>query len=297
MAPLTEQLLGAPVAIEIQEATRSLIRSGPKTRPPKLVSVHRATTSPFSFYLKQQAKSAGSVGIVFDEQVLDSSETSEGLVDRVQQLNDDPTVDAVLLEHPLPAPLDFFAAVSKLLPAKDVDGVGATNLGYLVARRPVQVPAVASAALAIARHYHVPIQGRRVAVIGRSETVGLPLALLLLLRGEGADATVTIAHSQTTELADTLRGVSTIFSCAGQPGLLTRSNVPPGCTLIDIGLSSMPDPARSSGVRAVGDADAASLDGWVSGLTPVPGGVGPVTVAQLMWNAAHGWSLLHRGQP
>jgi methylenetetrahydrofolate dehydrogenase (NADP+) / methenyltetrahydrofolate cyclohydrolase len=292
---LTEQLLGQPVAASIQEATRAKIRELPHAPAPKLVSVHRATTSPFSFYLKQQAKAAEAVGVGFEEQGLDASETPHSIVARLRRLNADTSVDAVLLEHPLPPPFDFFAAASELRPEKDVDGVGALNLGHLLARRPIQVPAVALAAMAIARHYRLPIQGQRVAVLGRSETVGLPLALLLLLRGEGGDATVTIAHSQTPNLAETLRGVSVIFSCVGHPGLLTRANVPPGTAVVDVGLSSLPDPARTSGVRAAGDADAASLDGWASALTPVPGGVGPVTVAQLMWNAVHGWSLL-RGE-
>jgi methylenetetrahydrofolate dehydrogenase (NADP+) / methenyltetrahydrofolate cyclohydrolase len=289
---VTEQLLGHPVASAIQEATRAKIREFPNAPGPKLVSVHRATTSPFSFYLKQQARAAETVGIGFEDHSLDPSETPESVLDRLRRLNADPSVDAVLLEHPLPPPIDYFAAVSELRPEKDVDGVGAVNLGHLLARRPIQVPAVARAAVAIAHHYHLPIQGQRVAVLGRSETVGLPLALLLLLRGEGGDATVTIAHSQTPNLAEALRGVSVIFSCVGRPGLLTRANVAPGTAVVDIGLSSLPDPARPSGVRAVGDADAVSLDGWASALTPVPGGVGPVTVAQLMWNAAHGWSLL-----
>jgi methylenetetrahydrofolate dehydrogenase (NADP+) / methenyltetrahydrofolate cyclohydrolase len=177
-----------------------------------------------------------------------------------------------------------------------VDGVGAPNLGRLVAPRPVHVPAVALAAIEIARHYRVPLEGERVAVIGRSETVGLPLAICLAGRAEGMNATVTLAHSRTRELSRALAGVRTIFSCVGQPGLLNRTVVPEGATVIDVGLSSVPDPSAKGGTRAVGDVDANSLDGWAAGVTPVPGGVGPVTVAELMASVVHARDLLSPGE-
>jgi methylenetetrahydrofolate dehydrogenase (NADP+)/methenyltetrahydrofolate cyclohydrolase len=157
----------------------------------------------------------------------------------------------------------------------------------------LHVPAVARAALAIARHYRLPIQGARVAVVGRSESVGLPLALSLAGRAEGMNATVTLAHSRTPDLARALAGVRTIFSCVGHPGLLDRSVVPEGASVVDIGLTSVPDSSAKSGARAVGDADWDSLEGWATAVTPVPGGVGPVTVAELMAGVARARDLLH----
>jgi methylenetetrahydrofolate dehydrogenase (NADP+)/methenyltetrahydrofolate cyclohydrolase len=244
-------------------------------------------------YLKHQSKAADAVGIRFEPIALPADAGAKELAALTGRLGADPTVDGVLVEHPLPPSFDFLGAVARLPVEKDVDGVGPANLGRLLARRPVQVPAVALAALRVAQHYGIAVAGRRVAVVGRSETVGLPLALLLLGRGPTADATVTVAHSKTPDLAAALLGSEVVFSCAGQPGLLDRSVVPKGAAVIDIGLSTTPDPTRPSGVRIVGDADAASLDGWASALTPVPGGVGPVTVACLMGNAVRGWELLH----
>ena len=129
----------------------------------------------------------------------------------------------------------------------------------------------------------------RVAVIGRSSTVGRPLALLLSARGESGDATVTLAHSRTPRLADALAGSDIIVSCAGVPGLVQRGVAPKGSIVVDVGLSSVADSSTPSGFRAVGDADAASLEGWAEALTPVPGGLGPVTAAQLTWNVVEGW--------
>lgn len=293
---MTERLEGKPVAESIDASTRARIRGAPPDLPaPTLVSVHRAVESPFRFYLRRQSRAAESVGVKFREDTISTTDRPVDLDVRMRALDQDPSVHAVLLEHPLPPPFDFFRSVSELRPEKDVDGVGAQNLGRLVAQRPVHVPAVALAAIAIAGHYRVPIDGESVAVIGRSETVGLPLAICLAGRSEGMNATVTLAHSRTRELARSLAGVRTIFSCVGRPGLLDRSNVPEGAFVIDVGLSSLPDPAAKGGARAAGDADAASLEGWASGLTPVPGGVGPVTVAELMASAVRARDLLASG--
>ncbi len=213
-------------------------------------------------------------------------------MDRIRTLDHDPSVHGVLVEHPLPPPYDFSAAIGQLRPEKDVDGVGTENLGRLLSGRAGHAPAVCRAALALARHYQLPFEGAPVAVVGRSGTVGLPLALLLMRRPPGPNATVTVAHSQTPDLARALASSRVIFSCAGSPHLLTRSVVPRGASVVDIGLGSLPDPSRPGGARLVGDADPESLDGWASAFTPVPGGVGPVTVAQLMWNTVQAWQML-----
>ncbi len=280
---VTVRLEGKPVAEAIDRATRAAIESAPSgAPPPTLVSVHRDVDSPFRFYLRRQEKAAAALGIAFRSVAVPTAGGEEGLVGAIAALDRDPSVDAVLVEHPLPAPYDFPRAVASLRPEKDVDGVGATNLGRLLEGRPVHVPAVARAAVSIARHYRLPLEGEPVAVIGRSETVGLPLAVLLTGRGSSTNSTVTIAHSRTRDLRAVLAGSRTIFSCAGRPGLLDRDNVPEGASIVDVGLSSVPDPARAGASRAVGDADAVVLDGWAGALTPVPGGVGPVTVAELM---------------
>ena len=293
---MTQRLEGKPVAEAIEAASRrEAARAGPSTAPPTLVSVHRGLDTPFRFYLRRQAKAAEAAGIRFRDEPLAAGAGPADLRARLRALDADDGVHAVLVEHPLPAPFDFLAAVAELRAEKDVDGVGPVNLGRLVAQRPLHVPAVARAAIAIAQHYRAPIEGERVAVIGRSETVGLPLAIALAGRADGMNATVTIAHSRTTGLARALEGARTIFSCVGRPGLLDRGVVPEGAYVIDVGLSSVPDPTRPGGVRAVGDANADSLDGWAAGLAPVPGGVGPVTVAALMAAVVRARDLLVSG--
>jgi methylenetetrahydrofolate dehydrogenase (NADP+) / methenyltetrahydrofolate cyclohydrolase len=288
---VTVRLEGKPVAEALDRATREAIAQRGDRPAPSLVSVHRGVDSPFRFYLKRQAKAASALGIAFRDEPLGPGDGPTELVERLRSLDRAPEVHGVLVEHPLPPPFDFLAAIEELRPEKDVDGVGPRNLGRLTAGRPLHVPAVACAAFDIARHYQLPLEGERVAVVGRSETVGRPLALLLSGRPPGGNATVLLVHSQSRDLKACLADVRTIFSCVGRPGLLDRDVVPRGAHVVDVGLSSVPDPDRAGGVRAVGDADAASLEGWAGSLTPVPGGVGPVTVAELMASTVRAWKL------
>jgi methylenetetrahydrofolate dehydrogenase (NADP+) / methenyltetrahydrofolate cyclohydrolase len=290
---VTLRLDGKPVAEATDRASRDALAAGRPGGPSaSLVSVHRGVDSPFRFYLRRQAKAAAALGIGFRDIALGAGDGPEALVLALRQLDRDPSVHGVLVEHPLPPPFDFFRAVDELRLEKDVDGVGARNLGRLVGQRPVQVPAVARAALGIARHYRLPLDGESVAVVGRSSTVGLPLALLLAAPPPGANAAVTVLHSRSGDLAKRLAGATTIFSCAGHPGLLSRATVPEGAHVVDVGLSSVPDPERPGAQKAVGDADARALDGWAASLTPIPGGVGPVTVAELMSATVRAWQVL-----
>jgi 5,10-methylene-tetrahydrofolate dehydrogenase/methenyl tetrahydrofolate cyclohydrolase len=296
---LTARWDGRALSEGLLTAARQAVDSGTPDggRPPSLVSVHMAGPSPYSFYLRQQAKAADRAGITFRDITLAPELTAPTLREVMRALDAEPGVDAVILEHPLPPQLGFFSAASALRLEKDVDGVGATSLGRLLAGQPVHVPAVARGAVKLARHHGASFPGRPVAVVGRSETVGLPIALLLSVRGLGADATVTLAHSRTPDLATALQGADVVFSCAGQPGLLTRGNVPEGAAIVDVGLSNVPDSTVPGGQRAVGDADTDDLDGWARAVTPVPGGVGPVTVATLMESTVLAWDLLGRGKP
>ncbi|MCI4332724.1 MAG: bifunctional 5,10-methylenetetrahydrofolate dehydrogenase/5,10-methenyltetrahydrofolate cyclohydrolase [Thermoplasmata archaeon] len=296
---MTARWDGRALSEGLLTAARQAVESGVPEggRPPSLVSVHLPGPSPFSFYLRQQARAAEGAGITFRDITLAPELTAPALRDVVRALDAEPSIDAVILEHPLPPQLGFFGAASALRLEKDVDGVGAASLGRLVAGQPVHVPAVARGAIKLARHHGVAFPGRRVAVVGRSETVGLPIALLLGVRGLGADATVTVAHSRTPDLATALEGAEVVFGCAGKPKLLNRSTVPRGAAVVDVGLVSVPDDSVPGGQRAVGDADGEDLEGWARAVTPVPGGVGPVTVATLMESTVQAWDLLGRGKP
>lgn len=290
---MTRRLEGTPVADRIFTKTRESVLAGQSRGwpMPTLASVHLGSGTPFEFYLRRQKKAADSAGVQLREVLLNPTITSTELRSQIDALDSDASVHGVLIEHPLPAAADFAGAIARLRPEKDVDGVGHANLGSLVAGTPLHVPAVARAARAILSHYDIETAGRQVVVLGRSPTVGVPLALLFVLRGSEGDSTVTIAHSASGPLGSILEPADIIVSCVGHPGLLTRENVPHSATVVDVGLTSAPDPERPGRSRIAGDADP-SLDGWVEALSPVPGGVGPVTVAELFGNLVRGWTAL-----
>lgn len=289
----TARLEGKELAGRLLEETRAKVEGWTRSgrAAPTLRSVAVGEGSPFAVYQRQQGRTAERAGVRFEPVILPEQVSQQELESELQRADQDPSVHGVILQHPLPSGLDFDHAIALLRPAKDIDGVGAVNLGHLVARRPLHVPAVALAARDLLVQHRIPTAGRRVLVVGRSGTVGLPAALLLLLPGPMGDATVTVAHSRTRDLDGTLRQAEVIISCVGRPGLLRRENVAEGAWVIDVGLSTLPDPSKPQGVRIAGDADQASLEGWAGGLTPVPGGVGPVTVAELMANCAKGYQV------
>jgi methylenetetrahydrofolate dehydrogenase (NADP+)/methenyltetrahydrofolate cyclohydrolase len=197
-------------------------------------------------------------------------------------------MDGILVAHSLPPGMDFQEIARHIAPEKDVDGSNPLSLGLLAAGRPGYVPAVALATRSFLEYHGISTRGKTLVVVGRSSTVGIPTALLYLLRGASGDATVTIAHSQTPDLGEALRSADIVISCAGSPGLLDRSKVRRGSIVLDVGVS-IPKMTGGSGVLR-GDADVSSLDGWAAAVTPVPGGVGPVTVAHLLASTVSSWA-------
>ncbi len=291
-APTTRELVGKPVAEQLYEETARKWRDRTGAPIPGLASVAVGEDGPFRLYQRQQRRSFERQGLRFREVVVPGNASMAELRSTLAGLNADPEVHGILLQHPLPRPLEFFAAMSEVSPEKDIDGVGIQNLGRLVTRQPIHVPAVAKAALEILRFYGLSPARKRVTVVGRSETVGIPTVLLLLMKGEWGDATVTVAHSGTPDLDAAVRGADIVISCAGKHRIVNRGNVKQGAVVVDVGVSGIPDPAKPGATLMVGDADAQELAGWASAVTPVPGGVGPVTVAELIRNTVVAWSLL-----
>ncbi len=192
---------------------------------------------------------------------------------------------------PLPGHLDGDRVLLAVDPAKDVDGFHPENLGRLVSGRPRAVACTPKGVLRLLAHYDIPVAGQRVAVVGRSVIVGRPMALLLNLKATMGDATVIMCHSRTPDLAAETRRADVLVAALGRPEFLTREHVAPGAVVVDVGINRVDDPAASKGYRLVGDVAAADLDGHAAALTPVPGGVGPMTIAMLLENT---WDAMLR---
>jgi methylenetetrahydrofolate dehydrogenase (NADP+)/methenyltetrahydrofolate cyclohydrolase len=199
------------------------------------------------------------------------------LVARVEALNADPSVHGILVQLPLPQGIDEYAVLGAVSPAKDADGFHPASLGALLSGRPRFVPCTPAGILRLIDHAGVALAGRRAVVIGRSTIVGKPLALLLLQR----DATVTICHSKTQQLEDVARQADILIAAVGRPKLVGAAMVKPGACVVDVGINRLADGSLA------GDVDFASareVAGWI---TPVPGGVGPMTIAMLLENCLH----------
>lgn len=226
-------------------------------------------------YVRNKRRTAEQVGINSFHHELSANTPQEDVEALIQQLNADPAVDGILVQLPLPAGLDSERITELLDPAKDADGLHPHNLGLLVLGRDGITPCTPTGVMRILDHYGIETSGKNVVVVGRSFLVGRPQALLMTNRG--ADATATIAHSRTADLAATCRGADIIVAAVGVPKLIGADHVKPGATVIDVGINRVDD-------RLVGDADFDALIDIAGAITPVPGGVGPMTIAMLMDN-------------
>ena len=226
-------------------------------------------------YVRGKRSDAAQVGIrsIHHEVAADASQ--DEIFDLIATLNADDEVDGILVQLPLPSPLDGEATVERIDPAKDVDGLHPFNLGQLVLDRPGLRPCTPSGVIRILDHYEIPTAGKRAVVIGRSFLVGRPLALML--SAKGADATVSVAHSRTTDLAAVSREADILVAAVGVPRIVTADFVKPGATVIDIGINRIGD-------KLVGDVAFDEILDVAGAVTPVPGGVGPMTRAMLLVN-------------
>ena len=226
-------------------------------------------------YVRGKHRDAAEVGIRSIHRELDSSVGQDELFGVVKELNDDDEVDGILVQLPLPEPLDGEATVERIDPVKDVDGLHPFNLGQLVLDRPGLRPCTPGGVMRILDHYGITTVGKRAVVVGRSFLVGRPLALMLSARG--ADATVSVAHSRTADLAGMARSADILVAAVGVPRLITAEYIQPGATVIDVGINRVDE-------RLVGDVAFDEVAEVAGAITPVPGGVGPMTRAMLLEN-------------
>ena len=243
-----------------------------------LVGDHPASRS----YVTAKEKACAECGLASRELALPAASPLPDILSAVASLNADPAIDGILVQLPLPDPAMERRVIDAIDPAKDVDGFTVVSAGRLLANLPTFVPCTPLGIVELLRVANLPLSGAEIVVIGRSAIVGRPLSILLSQKG--ADATVTLCHSRTRDLAAHTRAADVVVVAAGRPHTLTASMVRPGAVVIDVGVNRVPDPSRKTGYRLVGDADFDDLLPVASAITPVPGGVGPMTIAMLLSN-------------
>jgi methylenetetrahydrofolate dehydrogenase (NADP+)/methenyltetrahydrofolate cyclohydrolase len=266
-------LEGGPIAAEIRSAVAEDVATFTLTkgRPPALAVVIIGREAPSTVYLGQILKGCAKVGIEARFAEIDGEATEAAIVARIRELNEDPTVDGVIVQMPLPPNIRLRAVVDAIDPAKDIDGIHPLNAGLLRLGYDGFLPATAHAAVEILRRSGIEIEGRDAVVVGRSAVVGMPAAFLLVRE----DATVTVCHSRTRDLPGKVRAADIVIVAAGRPGLITGAMLKPGAVVVDVGINIVDG-------HIVGDVDFASARLVASAITPVPGGVGPLTNALLL---------------
>ncbi len=245
---------------------------------PRLVSVSVGDTAAAELYVRNQQKQAESAGVQFEARSYPEETSLEQLIGILQGLNHDPRVNGIIIQRPLPEHIPVKVLQKAVHPLKDVEGMHPASIGNIVYNDLALGPCTAVAAVEILETLPLQMEGLNVTVIGHSEIVGKPIAFLMM----GLGATVTVCHHMTRSVAMHSRAADAVFVAVGKPGLVTGDMIKPGAAVIDIGINRVETP---DGARTVGDADfdsCAEVAGWI---TPVPGGVGPVTVATLMKNA------------
>ena len=243
-------------------------------------------------YVTRKERACDDVGI-YTETLTPSAEISQNdLLGIVRELNADDRFHGILVQLPLPEHISPDAVISAISPLKDVDGLHTENAGLLVQGAPRFVPATPLGVQRMLIEHGVETSGAEVVIIGRSNLVGRPLSLLLTQRGRGGDATVTVCHTRSSNVARHTLAADVVVAAAGAPSTVTKDMVSENAVVIDVGVSRVTDSSRKSGYKLVGDVDFDAVSQNVSAITPVPGGVGPMTVAMLLHNVV----LAHRLQ-
>ncbi len=276
---------GRTVSKEIREKLKGAVAEmSARGVTPGLAAVLIGADPASETYVNAKAKACAVAGIFSEVIRRDAAIAQSELEGLVNELNQRDDIDGILVQSPLPSGLDEQKITVTIDPAKDVDGfhpysVGATSLGMSAPR-----PCTPAGILALLKYYNIETEGAEAVVVGRSNIVGRPLANLLSQKSEGGNATVTLAHSRTKNLPEVCRRADILIAALGKPGLITTDFVKPGAVVIDVGVNRVEDTTRKSGYRLVGDVDFEPVEKIASHITPVPGGVGPMTIAMLLSN-------------
>lgn len=271
----------ATIKAEIAKEVQKMVEAG--QRRPHLVAVLVGHDGGSETYVRNKVIACEACGFQSTLIRYESDVTEEELLQCVDRLNVDATVDGFIVQLPLPKHISEQKVTERISPAKDVDGFTPINVGKMAIGLPCYVPATPKGIIELLKRYHIATSGKRCVVLGRSNIVGKPMALLMMQKQYG-DATVTVCHSHSTTLKEECRQADIIIAAIGRPGFVTADMVKKGAVVIDVGTTRVPDASRPKGFRLCGDVDFPNVAPLCSYITPVPGGVGPMTICMLMLN-------------
>jgi methylenetetrahydrofolate dehydrogenase (NADP+)/methenyltetrahydrofolate cyclohydrolase len=269
-------LHGQPVATKIESALKKRLNG--VSRPPGLAFVLVGNNPAAELYVRLKKRKCTDVGIASRDTTFPATVSEQELLLHIEGLNRDPTVDGILVQLPLPRHIPSAHVTAAIDPSKDVDGFHPFNIGkLLLGEKPMFIPCTPLGIQTLLVHYDIPLEGKHVVIIGRSNIVGKPLAALLMQKAPHANATVTVANSATSHLPEITRTADILITAMGNPHFLKADMVRKGSVVIDVGITRV-------GRAIVGDVDFDRVAPLTSAITPVPGGIGPMTIAMLMSN-------------
>lgn len=281
---------GKKMAEEIREEIRlgaeELVKAG--HRPPGLAVILVGENPASQTYVRSKSRACEAAGFHSRQVNRPASISEADLLDLVRRFNEDPEIHGILVQLPLPEHIDAQKVIETIAPEKDVDGFHPVNAGRLMVGLPGFVPCTPAGILQMLLRTGVETRGKFAVVLGRSNIVGKPVAQLLSRKGPGGDCTVCIAHSRTHDLPGVCRMADILVAAIGRPQFVTADMVKPGAVVIDVGINRIADPDSSKGYRMVGDVDFDAAEKVAGAITPVPGGVGPMTIAMLLGNTLEG---------
>ena len=235
-------------------------------------------------YVTAKERACEKIGIYSNDNRLEAETSQDELMALVERMNNDPKINGILVQLPLPKHLDESEVLLKIDPSKDVDGFHPMNIGRMVAGEKAFLPCTPNGIIQLLQRSGVTIEGAEVVVVGRSNIVGKPIANMLIQKAEGGNATVTVCHTRTKNLSEHTKRADIIIAAAGRPNTVTADMVKEGVVVIDVGVNRVEDSTKKKGYRLVGDVDFEAVKEKASLITPVPGGVGPMTITMLLYN-------------
>ena len=235
-------------------------------------------------YVTAKERTCAELGIYSDDNRLPANTTQEQLIALINKMNADPKINGILVQLPLPKHLNEGEVLLAISPDKDVDGFHPTNIGKMVAGQPAFLPCTPHGVIKLLQRNGVKIEGAHAVIVGRSNIVGKPIANMLIQKNANGNATVTVCHTRTKDLASYTRQADIIIAAAGRPNTITADMVKDGVVVIDVGVNRVEDATKKRGYRLTGDVDFEAVKEKASLITPVPGGVGPMTITMLMYN-------------
>jgi len=282
MELLDGKKLSTEIKEEIKKEVAGFVEKG--LRPPHLVAIIVGEDPASTFYVNSKMKSCKQVGFDSTNMSIEDSISEDDLLKTIDELNNDDEIDGYIVQLPLPNHINGDKIIEAISPEKDVDGFHPVNMGKLILGLDTYIPATPLGILEIIKRYKIKTEGKNVVVLGRSNIVGKPISICLTQKGYPGDATVTIVHSRTVNLKEKVKEADIVIAAIGKTNFVTEDMVKEGAVVIDVGINSIDDDTKKRGYRIVGDVDFANVAPKCSYITPVPGGVGLMTVTSLLIN-------------